>query len=342
MKRLSVSMDSGFSSPNGQCNATLLLRNIPCDTLLPADYSQMEKSNIVASGYWKRLSRKFMYEGALAISTLPHLLPKIFLLKMGAAMVFRNIAHMRHVQGPRLKDLGFELIPEHDSNVLSELNPYLISVIFALVALSPLFSSHAHPRDTFAMDTIMKLINMLCVGHILRFCTYISTSLPGPAPHCQPGAENYQDTISWGEVFTRQSTYNGDPNCGDLIFSGHMFQVTSYCAVIFGDMSKLIPHKVLARIVMCIMLVPWCIQPYLIISARNHYTVDVVVSTYLAPLVWFALEGFYRTTCCKNVTIWFSQFVPSYIRNYLRDYKPSLHSLKKVGLDKDVELPSVF
>eukprot|EP01084_Bolivina_argentea_P006939 13106_1 len=322
-----------------QGTETVLLANAsPEDESPRAKYIQPEKSNIVVYWYLTRLQRRIVYEAALLIASLPHLLPKILLLNWGAMMIFRNIAYMRHEQGPRLKDLGFELIPEMDNDFWSEMILYVNGVLSISMVVMPLLSDHAHPRGIYTMNIYMKVLNIQCVGHILRFITFVSTSVPGPSLDCQPGAENYKDTINWHEVFIRRSKVHVDPNCGDLIFSGHMFQVTSFCAVILAEMSKLMPHKVIARIISYLLIATVCIQPYFIVASRNHYSVDVVISTYLAPLVWFAMEGFYRSSFYKKGVICFSQFVPSFVQEFLEVYNPSLLSKKeKDDLDEELQ-----
>ncbi len=280
--------------------------------------------------YLTRLRIRIMYEVALLISSLPHLLPKILLLNWGAMMIFRNIAYMRHVQGPRLKDLGFELVPEVDNDFWSEMCLYVNGVLSTAMVLTPiLLGDYAHARGIYTTNMYMKVLNIQCIGHVLRFLTFVSTSIPGPSSDCQVGANKYRDTISWYEVFTRRSRVHVDPNCGDLIFSGHMFQVTSFCAVILCEMSKLMPHKVIARIVSCLLISTVCLQPYFIIASRNHYSVDVVISSYLAPLVWYAMEGFYRTSFHQKGVIWFSEFVPSFIHEFLKAHDPSWVSRKE-------------
>ncbi len=321
-----------------QGSETVLLISAPPNEKMPqAKYIQSEKNNIVVHGYWKRLQRRIVYEAALLIASLPHLLPKILLLNWGAMMIFRNIAYMRHEQGPRLKDLGYELIPEMDSDFWSEMILYVNGVLSISMVVMPVLSDHAHLRGIHTTNMYMKILNVQCVGHILRFITFVSTSVPGPSLDCQPGAKNYKDTISWHEVFRRRSKVHVDPNCGDLIFSGHMFQVASFCAVILAEMSNLMPHKVVARIISYLLIATVCIQPYFIIASRNHYSVDVVISSYLAPLVWFAMEGFYRTPFYKKGVIWFSQFVPSFIHEYLKVYNPSLLSKEKDNPDEELQ-----
>lgn len=290
-----------------------------------------------SSVYWNKFMNRFMYEVALLVESLPRMVPKVVLLNWGAMYIFRNLAYMRHEQGPRLKDLGFELIPELDNDFWSEVNLYVNGVVAVSMVLMPLVSEHAHLRGIYTVDTYTKFINMQCVGHVLRFFTFISTSLPGPAPHCQVGAKTYRHSISWEEVFTRRSRVHIDPNCGDLIFSGHMFQVTSFCAITVGDISKLMPNEIIGRCVSFILIATVFIQPYFIIAARNHYSVDVVVSSYVAPLLWYAMEGFYKSSVSKNIAGWFNFFVPDFVKHYIKINNPCILQSNELELDDDLK-----
>ena len=286
--------------------------------------------------YWLKFKTRILYEFMLLLASLPHLLPKVFLLNYGAMYVFRNLAYMRHEQGPRLKDLGYEIITESDNDFYSELNLYVNGAVAVVMVMMPIIGSHAHPRGIFSVNTYMKVINIQCVGHVLRFLTFISTSLPGPAAHCQPGAETYRESLSWHEVFTRRSKVHVDPNCGDLLFSGHMFQVTSFCFIVLGELPKLLPNRETARLVSFALIMTVCIQPYFIIAARNHYSVDVVVSSYVAPMLWWSMEGFYKSWPYKKIVLFFNRFVPYFIENFIKVHNPCI--MQSATPDRDDEL----
>ena len=291
--------------------------------------------------YWLRFKTRFSYELMLLIASLPHLSLKVFLLNYGAMMLFRNLAYSRHVQGPRLKDLGYELIPERDDDFYSELNLYVNGLVAFSMVMMPIVSGYSHPRGIFSVNMYMKVINIQCVGHVLRFFTFISTSLPGPAAHCQPGAENYRNSLNMHEIFTRRSRVHVDPNCGDLIFSGHMFQVTSFCCIILGELAKLMPNPQASRVVSMILIMTVFIQPYYIIAARNHYSVDVVISSYLAPMLWWAMEGYYKTQFYKKSVLFFNRIVPSFVENYIKVHNPTIMQSNTTS-ETDDELQSLI
>jgi hypothetical protein len=274
---------------------------------------------LFTSDYLQKLKGRVKFEAALLVAALPHLIPKNFLLQYCAMCLFRNLAYSRHVQGPRLKDLGFELIPESDSDFWSEVFLYVNGAVSLLAVTMPILCNHAHQRGVYAVDVFLEIVNIQCVGHLLRFFTFMSTSLPGPAAHCQPGAPLYRhEGFTWYDIFTRRSRVHVDPNCGDLIFSGHMFQNTCLCCVILANMTNLVPNRMLGNAFSFILILTVVVQPYFIIAARNHYTVDVVISLYVAPLLWWGLEGFYSTSMCAKTVVWISGLAPKYVVNYLK------------------------
>ena len=60
--------------------------------------------------------------------------------------------------------------------------------------------------------------------YLMRCMTVTLTSLPGPAPHCQPGAVSrgeYAPPANWHEIATTTLSSIGGRTCGDLLFSGH-------------------------------------------------------------------------------------------------------------------------
>lgn len=278
--------------------------------------------------YWENAYNRCCYEIALLLAAIPHLIPKVFILQYCAFHIFRNMAHSRHMQGPRLHDLGFDMIPEsRDYNILSDVVVIINATLSWIAVLMPIFSSNNefHNRGIYTSDFILKNVNVLSVGHVLRFFTFISTSLPGPAPHCQPGSTIYHDTnMSTYELFRRRATVaGGDPNCGDLIFSGHMLQIMTFSTIVLSNLNTLVTNKFIARIMKYLIILTVIVEPYFIISARNHYTVDVVIAIYISPMLCWSMEGIYMTDWYKNSCQYVStRLVPTSIQNYLKENNP--------------------
>jgi hypothetical protein len=83
-------------------------------------------------------------------------------------------------------------------------------------------------------------------------------------------------------------------------------------------------YRLLGRVFAGIMIATVMIQPYFILRARNHYTVDVVVSLYVAPMVWWTMEGFYTTQFYQTCAAWWGGLVPEFISTYLQRENPCI------------------
>jgi len=138
---------------------------------------------------------------------------------------------------------------------------------------------------------------------------YSVTGLPGPADHCKPG-EPYS-TFD-GNVWTHVGG-PGKPNCGDLIFSGHMLQVLNFTLAMHHHRHKYF-EKAFVRIgVIWFLWLTVVVQAICIIMARNHYTVDVVAACYVTPMLWYTLQNIYESPTFKRL-------FPSYMGNFKYDY----------------------
>ena len=63
----------------------------------------------------------------------------------------------------------------------------------------------------------------------LRILSFLGTSLPGPAPHCQPNSNNYKPPNTINDIMFRVDLTKG---CGDLIYSSHiLIAMTAILAV---------------------------------------------------------------------------------------------------------------
>jgi len=250
---------------------------------------------MTSKAYWVEVWDRFYLEVLLVLANFPHLVIKVVIMAYGAQVPFRNWAYYRHVQLPPLKDLGFEIIPEisDDLQFISELNLYANHLATLVILSLSWLRSNAHATRTYAVYVAMWILNCLFVGHVLRFFTYISTSLPGPADHCQEGAETYGRPTG-GKIWYRLSDTT-DLNCGDLIFSGHQFQVMTLTLGVTHYRHGLCNIRWLRTLAVWVLWLSVVAQVYFIIGSRNHYSVDVVVSGYFAPTLWFAFQHFYST-----------------------------------------------
>ena len=83
----------------------------------------------------------------------------------------------------------------------------------------------------------------------------------------------------------------GHYNCGDLTYSGHMVSVITCAFVVHRYLPQQLKMSGQARKVLKFILILLVVaQCLLIITARHHYSLDVVVSLYVMPLIWHFYE----------------------------------------------------
>lgn len=217
------------------------------------------------------------------------LIPTVFFLLYFGIIVFRSLAFLRHEQGPRLKDLGFEIFPKNDhligfSNIVLSIQHSFIIFLSVLIFIKN-YKRVDDVKGPYIINIWRRYFNIITIGNTLRFVTYISTSLPGPADHCQPGSTNYHKPDKWYKVFYEFNT----ANCGDLIFSGHMFHLIIAMFIFNKYVGLVLNH----RLSLFLKIITWSLIPleiFLIISTRQHYTVDIVVAIYTSIFLWIVYD----------------------------------------------------
>lgn len=216
----------------------------------------------------------------------------------GGSMVFRNLAFYRYLPGERLtQDIGFQILPFYKGYVTG-LPIFILQVTCILACLASFFPHHK--KRVYAVNIIRRWGMMEAMGSVLRFFTYISTSIPGAADHCVPSRNAYiarDQPKTVYEILTviqvdgigveANSGESGTYNCGDLVFSGHMLMTIAYAftALRYCPMAFCISNHCVKVFTYAVWILVF-LQGLLIISARNHYTMDVIIAAYTSPLLW--------------------------------------------------------
>ncbi len=208
----------------------------------------------------------------------------LFVLLYFCLGVFRNLAYHFNPQTGPLHDVMHSLfgqLPPH-LLILPEIPFYLLTVIALSALLIPVLV-YPQRRELSMVRMGLHLTYSITFLQVSRSIFYLATSLPDPSPKCQPGAPNY-DPPSIREAFMM---FELKPNnvCGDLIFSGHTLIELLFALFVYRYAHRVMPHRlaIALRVVSTILIV---IGLPLILAARNHYTVDVLVSLYITPGVW--------------------------------------------------------
>lgn len=212
-----------------------------------------------------------------------------------ASMLFRNLAFYRFRAGPRLtQDLGHELLPEW-KGFWTDQPMYILRFVLLLASGMTFVPQRRSLPAPYIVNIWRRWGIMIAMGNILRFLTYISTTLPGSAAHCLPSNANMlnDQPKTLQNIFLRITLDGsgdgtaGTYNCGDLTFSGHILMTMTYafCCLRYVPNACAISEKVhfLFKIFICCIVIIQCVFT---IMARNHYTMDVIISLYLTPLLW--------------------------------------------------------
>ena len=161
-----------------------------------------------SSGIVTRLKEEFR----LFKAQIPHILFYLFMCYYVGSCVFMNFAFYRYPtdvnKGMRLKDLGFEIIPEVNLENKEKIELFNMLVqIFSCTAiiLASLFGNTPGRTKPHLVNMTRRILEMITLGSVLRFITFIFTTLPGAGDHCLEDIDSIQPpkptTIT--EIFTR-------------------------------------------------------------------------------------------------------------------------------------------
>lgn len=190
----------------------------------------------------------------------------------------------------RLYDLGYSLLPDFSESesivTMNEFLQYVMAAAIISISMTPYLHEICPKRPkslpVFTVNIVIRLLQGIAIGHVLRIPTFLATSLPGPSPHCIGEIERHNHPHDLAHIFWFPHT---GANCGDLVFSGHVLFATTAVLTVTHYV-----HKIFGRdraIQAGLALLPvYLLQIILIIMSRAHYSVDVVSSMIISTLSW--------------------------------------------------------
>lgn len=147
----------------------------------------------------------------------------------------------------------------------------------------PTFMKKANRNNINSILILVRFSKVFGFSNILRTISFLSTSLPSPSHHCRLESTTYNPPKNLSDIIFRMDPFSG---CGDLIYSGHTstvlcgaITVSHYCYYLLPNYWKYIVYGFWLPIVI--------MMAYVIISAQNHYTVDIIVAWYTIPLLYY-------------------------------------------------------
>lgn len=136
-------------------------------------------------------------------------------------------------------------------------------------------------RRQSAADICLHYAYVLTILQVARAGTYLVTSLPDPQAICSENSTVY-DPPTFRQVFYRYS----DNVCGDLIFSGHTLATMDVVMLVMWYSPRIVGPRMVWFYRIAVVLLEAVILP-LLLAARRHYSVDVLVSIYITPLLFY-------------------------------------------------------
>lgn len=214
--------------------------------------------------------------------------------------VQRNLAYYRHIPSEPLQDVGFEALPSILNEGFRERLEAVYYVILCALGIACILGNLVyqplHLPRVYVMNMLLRFGFAFSVGQFFRGWTFLATSLPGPSPHCNPMLDveywtrkpkSIVECFSWVNVL--------EPNCGDLMFSGHIFTLITVVHYTNKFSRSLLEwHPRTHRIAVGILYTMVLFECYMILRARNHYTVDVFVALYATPLWLYFVDSTWR------------------------------------------------
>jgi len=214
----------------------------------------------------------------------------LFVLWFFTLGILRNIAYWRHVPGPNLPDLAFDFIEENNNEMVKKIIEIcffssVVGLVLVFFIGSVIYQPPHMPR-VYATGLIVKGVCGYHMGLFLRAFIFLSTSIPGSASHCHPDIDPMywvrKPKFLW-ECFT--FTNLSYPNCGDLIFSGHVFSTVFLINMLESATSSTFGyHPRLHKWIFRLLYLGIICQTYEILAVRNHYFADVLLAFIFTPL----------------------------------------------------------
>lgn len=160
---------------------------------------------------------------------------------------------------PRVADQ--EPLPDLLHDLLPNLQPWrLVPELMMLVPVLGLSGILLYRFDQHALNTFRTFLWAHASLLAMRGSSFVLTLLPDASQQC------------------RESPFVG--GCHDLMFSGHV-------ALMVLTLALARRNYALPRVATALFVAATALSVALVIAVRNHYSVDVLVALFLAPLVEF-------------------------------------------------------
>jgi hypothetical protein len=222
------------------------------------------------------------------IAFVANLFPCIYLDVVASNLALKRWQLLSHEQKASLPDVVHDNFAYYENHVLKELPTFLMAfvVMFCFMVPRDIMGLSQHPQVSYKRgECWVRFFETRCILELMRACTVFATTMSDPHGLYCTEIETHEVDNIW-TTFTLA-------RCGDNIFSGHACHLLS-AALCIQTYVLPIQFGRTPRIYWILTAALWlsipCLCFYVVVS-RMHYTVDVVLSCFLVPSVWFAWTG---------------------------------------------------
>jgi len=205
--------------------------------------------------------------------------------------VSTNLVYYLHKQDTHLKDLLFDILPEKNVGIISDI---LTMTYFSYGTLF-VFLPYIIDVDFLSSEIFLVMSKTFIISTFLRCISFIFTILPAPAEHCQINSNEYNPP-NLLEIFIRMDMFKG---CGDLIFSGHTNIITIVSVTTLYYLYPILNNFYYNLYIIFIFFFHSLLFLLIIIS-RNHYSVDIIISIYVTILVFYMVINNFNLVLLKK------------------------------------------
>lgn len=204
----------------------------------------------------------------------------IFIFILYVHSITTNIVYYLHKQDKILNDILFDILPEYyNIGKISDIFSIVYFLFFFIFILHPYFIK----RNYLTSDLLLIMIKTYSITMILRSLSFIFTILPSPSKQCNLNSTVYNPPKNIKEILTRMDLFTG---CGDLIFSGHTTIIMIITLIIIFFLRGIF-IKHIENIFIFFIILYTLFFLFIILIARNHYTVDIIISIYTTILTFY-------------------------------------------------------
>lgn len=192
-------------------------------------------------------------------------------------------------QKAALPDIVHDNFAFYENHFLKEFPTALMYFVVAFLFMVPydIMGRSPSPHDASYTrgECCIRFLETRCLLELMRACTVFATTMSDPhGLHCMEIESHEMENI-W-TTFTLA-------RCGDNIFSGHAGHLLSpaLCIQTYFLPMKFSKQGAAYRILTAALWISVVCLSFYVVVSRMHYTVDVLVSCFLVPSVWFAWVG---------------------------------------------------